>query len=239
MKRNTGAFIVSETATPIFCGSDSMQPEWPNPGIKNHLPLFRAYRIGPALAYNLCRLIQQRGGREKLFDLLDTISITDYIMLCFGEIDCRAHILLQAEKQKRNTKAIAREAAERYFSVIKEVRGMGFNVIVWNVIPSAPDDVNSKINVPSEYLFHGTCSERNRVTREFNSCLKELAADHDIGFLDFFDRLIHDDGSVKLAYYLQDDIHLSQKAMPIVMEALRGVMDIPRDDRRLDNRRMK
>ena len=35
---------------------------------------------------------------------------------------------------------------------------------------------------------------------------------------------MNDDGSVKLEYYSKDDIHLSQKAMPFVLDSLKAVL---------------
>ena len=214
-------YCIGDSHANFFSGSDEMQPEWPGEGIKHFHPFFRAFRIGPVLAYNLCRNNSSTRGREKLMELLSLFPSKSKVMFCFGEIDCRAHIILQAERQKRPVEGVVRTVAERYFSVIKEVRGMGFTPLIWNVIPSAPTDINSKINVPAKYLFHGTREERNDVTRRFNADLKILAIDHDVFFLDFFDKLMNRDGSVKLEYYCQDDIHLAQKAMPIVLEALK------------------
>lgn len=214
-------YCVGDSHANFFSGFDEMQPEWPSDGIKNGHPFFKAFRIGPVLAYNLCRNNSSTRGREKLMELLSQFPPKSNVLFCFGEIDCRAHIVLQVKRQSRTVEAIIKTVADRYFSVVKEVQGMGFTPLIWNVIPSAPTDINSKINVPAKYLFHGTQKERNDVTRRFNAYLKTLAKDRDIFFMDFFDKLMNEDGSVKLEYYCQDDIHLSQRAMPIVLEELK------------------
>lgn len=213
---------IGDSHANFFCGSDEMQPEWPDEGNINYLPMFKAYRIGPVLAYNLCRLNSTTRGRENLFDLLDQLPPGSDIMFCFGEIDCRAHVVLQAESQNRPAKEIVKTVVDRYFSVLCEVKEMGFNVLVWNVIPSAPTDINSRINVPPKFNFYGTCAERNHVTRKFNTYLKTLARNQGIYFLDIFDLLMNGDGTVKLEYFCTDDIHLSQKAMPFVIEKLQA-----------------
>jgi len=87
------------------------------------------------------------------------------------------------------------------------------------VIPSAPTKINDRIIVPPQYLFHGSCEERNRVTRHFNQTLKILADSEGIKFLSLFDQLFQKDGSVNQSYF-SDEIHLSQKAMPLVLESL-------------------
>ncbi len=212
---------IGDSHANFFCGSDDMQPEWPGEGINNYIPIFSSYRIGPVLAYNLCRLGSTTLGREIMLELLGQLPAESDIMFCFGEIDCRAHIVLQAERQNQPAEDVVKAVVDRYFSVIKEVKEMGFNVLVWNVIPSAPTDINSRINVPPKYKFYGTCVQRNDVTRMFNRYLRQLSENQGIFFLDIFERLMNEDGSVKLEYYCKDDIHLSQKAMSFVLEELR------------------
>ncbi len=176
------------------------------------------------LAYNLCEFNTTMRGREKLLQLLEQLQPGSHVMFCFGEIDCRAHIILQSQKQNKPADEIVKKAVERYFSVIRDVREQGFNPLIWNVVPSAPTDINSKIVVPPQYLFHGTSEERNRVTRHFNTYLQDLAESEDIFFLNVFDHFINEDGSVKLEYYC-DEIHLGQQAMPIALKGLKKYMN--------------
>lgn len=216
---------IGDSHTNFFSGTDEMQPEWPAPDIRNRLPLFRSYRIGPVLAYNLCEYGTATRGREKLELLLTSLDPGSQIMLCFGEIDCRAHIILQSKKQKRPIEAIISETVDRYFSMILQIGEMGFQPLVWNVIPSAPTEINDKITVPPQYQFHGSCAERNHVTRIFNQTLKTLAESARIHFLSIYERLFLEDGSVNLSYF-SDEIHLSQKAMPLVLESLSRLFQI-------------
>ncbi|MBU3915657.1 hypothetical protein KKA14_09000 [bacterium] len=215
---------VGDSHTNFFSGYDAPQPEWPGEGIRNRYDFFRCYRIGPVLAYNLCDVNTTMRGREKLLLLLEQLQSGSHVMFCFGEIDCRAHIVLQSQKQNKPTLEIVKKAVSRYFSVIREVRAMGFHPLIWNVVPSAPSDINAKILLPSQYLFHGTCEERNSVTRQFNTYLKDLAGSENIFFLDVFDYLMNEDGSVKREYY-RDEIHLGQQAMPLVLENIRHYMN--------------
>ncbi len=219
-KKDMVIHCIGDSHANFFCGFDKMQPEWPSDEINNKYSFLNSYRIGPVLAFNLCRNNSSTRGRENLFDLLGQIPLNSNILFCFGEIDCRAHVILQSERQSKPTKEIVKDVVDRYFFVLKEVQSAGYNVLVWNVIPSAPTDINNRINVPPKYLFHGSCSQRNEVTRQFNQYLKELVTKEGMFFLDFFDALMNEDGTVKLEYYCTDDIHLSQKAMPIVLDEL-------------------
>ncbi len=212
---------IGDSHVNFFTGYDSVQIDPESNMIKNKYQFFKIYWIGPVLAYNLCMENTTTKGREKLFELLEYFPAGSNLMFCFGEIDCRAHIIRQAEKQEREPEDIVKNVVDRYFSVLKEVREAGYNVIVWNVIPSAPNDINSRLNMSKEYLFHGTWEERNAVTRQFNKRLKLLIKkEGDMFFLDFFDKLMNSDGTVKTEYYCKDDIHISQEAMPIVLEEL-------------------
>ncbi len=212
---------IGDSHVNFFNGYDKAQVDPETNMIKSKYPFFKTYWIGPVLAYNLCRKNTTTKGREKLFLLLEYIPKGSNLMFCFGEIDCRAHIVLQAEKQGREPSEIVKNVVDRYFKVLKEVQDMGYKIIVWNVIPSAPTDVNTWISVSDEYLFHGTCQERNHVTKLFNTYLKSLVEPEGMFFLDFFDKLMNEDGSVKTEYYCKDDIHISQKVMPIVLDLLK------------------
>ncbi len=159
---------VGDSHANFFSGYDEPQPEWPGDGIKHKYDIFRCYRIGPVLAYNLCEVNTTMRGREKLLQLLELLQPGSHIMFCFGEIDCRAHIVLQSQKQNKPAEKIVKKAVERYFSVIREVKEMGFNPLIWNVVPSAPNDISSNTVVPPAYTFNRTCEARNRVTRKFH-----------------------------------------------------------------------
>jgi len=213
---------VGDSHANFFSGYDEMQPEWPAPDIKNRIPQLRSYRIGPVLAYRLCEYGTTYRGREKLEQLLDCLSPGDHLMFCFGEIDCRAHVLIQAERQQRPAEEIISNIVERYLSAIMRVKGRGYRPLLWNVIPSAPTDINERIVVPPQYLFQGSCEERNRITRIFNAELQQAAESADIPFINIFNQLLSESGTVARFFYA-DDIHLSQRAMPMALAALSEV----------------
>ncbi len=214
---------VGDSHANFFSGYDTPQPEWPGENIRNRYPFFRSYRLGPVLAYNLCEENTTSRGREKLFQLVTELKPGSYLLFCFGEIDCRAHIHLQSQRQNRTTHAIVTEVVERYFSAIKEVQNLGFYPLVWNVIPSAPSDINDRIQVPPQYLFHGTCQERNDITDIFNRSLDQLCRETNIPFISIFHQLLNPDGTVNKRFYC-DEIHLGQTAMPLVLEKFNQIL---------------
>ena len=140
-------------------------------------------------------------------------------MLCFGEIDCRAHLLKEAELQKREVDSVVKECVERYFSVILEIQHLGYEVLVWNVIPSSRHD-----SIPNrEFPVYGTCLDRNQVTRLFNSYLNDLCSSGGAKFISIFDELVDERGLTRPEYYF-DYIHLSQKAMPFALAKVKEIV---------------
>jgi len=183
------------------------------------IPHFKIYHVGPSLAYNLCKSGTKVMGREKTFGVLENvIPVGSTVMLCFGEIDCRYHILRQAKKQNKDTRTIADDCIGRYFDFIKEIKAKGYEVLVWAVIPSARDyGYRDPI-----YPRLGTCAERNDLTRYFNERLENLLAGESIKFISIFEQLIDGGNITKDQFYIADKVHISQKMMPAAIKELRN-----------------
>lgn len=177
---------------------------------------FVVYRLGPVLAYNLCKNNTTTRGREKLFKVLKReIPKNSHVMFCFGEIDCRAHLLKQAEKQSLSTDEVVQTCVNRYVSVLKEVKKLEYHPLVWNVIPSTILNRNQYHEFPT----YGTFQERNEVTRTFNNYLKIQTQKNNIPFISIEKKLLDEKGSMKLGY-TNDQIHLNQNAMPLAIKAI-------------------
>jgi acetyltransferase-like isoleucine patch superfamily enzyme/GT2 family glycosyltransferase/Tfp pilus assembly protein PilF len=199
--------VIGDSHVVVFSGF-----EVPPQGIDNtgFLPFFRAYRLGPYTAYNA----EKR--REVIESVLERkVAPGDSVMLCFGEIDCRVHLIEQSESQHRPLEDVVTECVTRYAHLFDIKEKYGIRLLVWNAIPSSTENIDS-----GEYSTHGTCRERNEVTRIFNGKLKEECEKRGITFVSVFDRLIDDDGLTKAEYY-SDAVHLSQKAMPVILEEFR------------------
>lgn len=210
-------YCIGDSHASFFSGHDEIQKKWHDEAFQKY-PFFKVYWLGPVLAYNLCKLNTRYKGRELLFFLLsNNIPIGGRVLLCFGEIDCRAHLIKQSKIQKKPLKKIITKCVDRYFSVIKEIKEKGYQVMVWNVIPSVPNV--KKVKNLRDFPYYGTCIERNLVTRYFNNYLKRRCEEENIFFLDVFDELVNNNKETK-EEYLFDGFHLSQKAMPHVLKKL-------------------
>lgn len=144
MKTALATPTVPAAAAPIYClgdshvsffaGADVIQPAWPAPAA-TRLPWFRVLHLGPILAFSLARPNTRERGRERLFAALErTVPPRARVLLCFGEIDCRAHFLKQAARQGRPVEAIVTDCLAAYFHVVQDVQQRGFEVIVYNAI---------------------------------------------------------------------------------------------------------
>ncbi len=216
MSTNNVIYCIGDSHASFFSGNDKIQPVWPDLS-HDSIPAFKSFRLGPVTAYNLCKINSSTKGREKLFSVLDTLLCPSNILLCFGEIDCRVHLLKQSRLQNRSIDDVVKECVERYLSVANEIRNLGHRVIVWAPIASTE---NGNIAEP-EYQAFGTCEERNQLTRVFNLYLEKKTKLNNIGFLSIFESLLDKNDRTRF-YYYSDQVHLSQRAMPKVIRKLKS-----------------
>lgn len=212
---------IGDSHAGFFTGRDSI---FPDNSEARPLPCFKVYHLGPALAYNLPEPNTTTGAREKLWALLDDeVPAGGWVMTVFGEIDCRAHLLRQAEKQSRPIQAVTAACAERYFTVVREIRERGFQVMVYNAIPSLPEKSSWAEGREDEFPAYGSQQERNEAIRFFNGKLRELCDAESVPFLENYDLLVDANGKPQSKYFM-DKIHLAQTAMPLTLERLQALL---------------
>ncbi len=208
-------YIVGDSHTCVFSGEDRIHLPFPVE-VGHGLPGIRSIRVGSVLAYNLVELDTRNQGRQKLFGFLGVIPPRSIVVMNFGEIDCRAHLIKQAELQKRPVAELVDECVGRYTIAIDEVREMGFRVILWGPIASTMLPHDPTLELPS----YGSCKERNHVTDLYTRALKKWADTRHVPFFTVFYDLRNDEGETRGEYYL-DGWHLNQKALPLLMPKLR------------------
>ncbi|MDQ7025246.1 MAG: SGNH/GDSL hydrolase family protein [Anaerolineae bacterium] len=202
-----------------------MPPAWTQRS-DDRLPFFKTFRLGPVLAYNLCQSGTSTLGREKLFEVLEqVVPLGSRVLLVFGEIDCRAHLIRQSQQQNKPIEAIVKHCVDRYFSVALEIRDLGYQVMIWNAPPTTMTDISSEV-----FPTVGSPQERNHVTRLFNQVLDKHCIANDIPFISIFDQIVDEDNQTDMSY-LMDIVHLSQRAMPLAIEELKPLVpEIDFDD---------
>lgn len=211
---NHGITCIGDSHSSFFSGQERIQRTWPKRS-RDRWPFFHSYRIGPALAYNLTRTGTTSRGREKLFEVLhDRVAPGRRVLLCFGEIDCRAHLVKQVRSQQTPPETVAASCVNQYFQVVQEVHALGFQVMVWNVVP--PTLMPSE---QSEFPIIGSFTERMAITRHFNSSLQIRCHQTGIPFVSIFDALLDEQG-LPDARYFPDKIHLGPQAIPLAVRSL-------------------
>jgi len=202
-------YCIGDSHACFFSGYDVIQPGYPEQA-SNKYPFFKGYRLGSVLAYSLPSFNTKEQGREKLLELIQQLPAGAHIMMCFGEVDCRCHLLKQADIQQKPVVEIVDHCVARYFQAIDELTGAGFRVMLWNALPSADSN-----NI--DYPTYGSMEERNRCSMLFNAALKRECDKRGLAFLSIFEKLIKKDLTSRTVYFF-DGLHLGQMAMPMVLE---------------------
>jgi len=208
---------IGDSHVSFFSGTDRLVPAWPERSV-DRLPFFRTYRVGPALAWSLGHPGTTARGREQTEEILRTaVPPGSPVLFLFGEIDCRYHLLKQAEKQGREVSELAGECAEAYSAAATVLAGEGRPVLFCSPPASTPEN---REGAEETFPTAGSGAKRNAATRAFNDRLRERCAERKIPFVDFLDALVGPDGATRMGLY-RDPIHLSQRAMPLALAALR------------------
>lgn len=209
---------IGDSHVSVFSGQDEMPPIWnTNFRSRDITPYFKTYRIGPATAYQSYSKIP----------IIENIIIqspinkeTDSILFCFGEVDIRAHLILQSYTQDKTIETLVKECVDRYIQTILYFKNNGFNVLVWGPIASCSD-----IKPYTTGPCYGTELERNDTTRLFNNYLEELCNKNEITFLSIFKKMLFEDGKTNPLYLDNWDgchIHLIMTAYDLIMNEFKN-----------------
>ena len=224
-------YIIGDSHVSIFSGVDTgldgkihIQPEYgycyilengiiatlrPRNNFINNIPNVCPIKMGSHTAFNLINKI----------DKLNRIIIDykcgcdDIILLCFGEIDIRAHIGF-----KNNINEAIVECVERYTSVLLELKSKGFNVGVFAPYASLPNELTYNVG-----LNYSDSQTRNRITTKFNKELKKSMIKHDMIFKDIHTLMLNDDYSSNHIYF-KDNIHASKEVIPFIVDDLKDLL---------------
>ena len=172
---------------------------------------FRSFSLGPVIAYNFFE-----HHYPTMIQIMNNLPITekDYVMIAVGEVDCRWHLLAQADKQKRDVTELTHECIDRFFRAHLHLKENGYNVIAWGGHPSTK---NTFGNVPEDPVW-GDCLTRNRVSLAWSDYLEKKSTEANIPFVSIIRDLINVDGITKMEYYI-DYCHLDpKKLLPSVIE---------------------
>ncbi len=204
---------IGDSHASFFSGYDYIQDCYPAIS-PNKYPQLKAYRLGAVLAYNLAKEGTTEQGHEKLQQLLGELNKGDELLLCFGEIDNRCHLVKQADLQKKTLEEIAVTCVASYFKAVDEIADKGFTCMIFGALPSC------NTHNP-DYPTYGTMEQRNRSTWFFNEALRRECEKRGIVFIDLFSHLTRDNRT-KVNYFF-DGVHLGQIAFPFFLKEISGI----------------
>jgi hypothetical protein len=226
-------YIIGDSHVSVFSGTDKtynglrhIQPEFGTcytlsqgklraniNRFEQKIPFFCPIKIGSYTAYNS---FDKMNKIEQVI-LEYNIKKEDYIFLCFGEIDIRNHIGFQSEKQNISLKKSIEICVDKYMNTIMYLKGKNYNVSVYSPPASS---IGWAENIKNDYK---NVKVRNLMTLYFNKYLKLKCSEHGILVLGIAEKMILQDGTTEPSF-IMDDIHLSQKTMPLILEEFKEII---------------
>jgi hypothetical protein len=174
--------------------------------------IYYCQRLGPCTAYNF---FWNPEYYPKVLDFLETSEFRkDTICLLLGEIDCRLHIGLNAEKMSKPIDECIEEVIDRYILCLLDLKHRGYKVLIMAVQPASTCAPSTVPDSPA----HGLYQDRNRITREFNRLLERKARIHGFLFCSIFDFLMLDEVTPK-SHIFMDYVHLRGSVVRPIFDA--------------------
>jgi len=216
-------YIIGDSHVSVFSGTDKgtdglrhIQPEFgtcytisegslreKHNVFEQRIPNFCPIKIGSNTAYNSFNKLPiiERAIEEY------EVKETDYIFLCFGEIDIRNHIGEKSEELNISITDSIRICVDRYMKTVLYLKNKAFNIGVYG--PPA-----SSVGYKSTYGYKDVIF-RNKMTIEFNEYLDTKCLENGIPSINICNEMLLVNGKTD-SKFIMDDIHLSQEAMPLL-----------------------
>jgi hypothetical protein len=224
--------IIGDSHSTFWSGHNAIRP---GGGI---FPDVDIYHVGPATAHNLYRV----DGHTSAFFQAIAGSFAPVrerygaAVLCFGEIDCRAHVVRHAIVTGRRIEDAVQDTVRNYIHFIDWfARTFAIPIVVWGPGPST--GIRTRSFDPG-FPCTGTTVERNFATLTFNEMMESWVRKRSgIAFGTIFHDLVTADGGTREdAHY--DGCHIDIRHIDVavrrLVEALTaaGMNDIPHAFRR-------
>jgi hypothetical protein len=208
---DTRLVAVGDSHCRFWSGNDSVTEADRIPGIIT-------CHVGPGLAWTLIEdAARTRSGRsvKRILRDLAAQAYGGWVLLCFGEIDLRAHVLKHAAEL--GLRASIERLIDRYLAFVVEARRIHPRIALWGPGASLPAGTPDNPDFPAI----GSETERNEATVMFTALLEDRARRIGVPFLSLLPLLIDERGGTRREL-LYDGCHISQSLMP---EARRLVAD--------------
>ena len=120
----------------------------------------------------------------------------DKIIVVFGEIDVREHIVDQAKKQNRTTDELVDDTA---FSFVEYISSLCYDISILSVPPTGDGD--------DDKVFRGTYEERKHITERLNARYEYYCGRFNVPFVNVYKYLVDENGDRRKELVV-DQVHL-------------------------------
>ena len=221
-------YIIGDSHVSVFSGTDTthdglrhIQPEFgtcytlSQGQLRQHVNRFEQrishfcpIKTGSNTAYNSFNKL------PRIEQAISEYGVTkdDYVFLSFGEIDIRNHIGFNVKTTLEET---IKNCVDRYMETVLYLKNKDINIGVY-----APPCSSIGNKTPIDY---GDVILRNKMTMIFNEYLTHKCNENDIPIKNIASLMILPDGTTDESY-IMDDIHLSQKAMPLLLKEFSDII---------------
>lgn len=186
----------------------------------SQLPGVEVAHLGPALAYTLPMRSSLDAGAKLLAYVQAQPDRYDAVMLSFGEIDARAHVVKQAAWRNLRLSQVVDELVDHYARYVTQlIEATGLPVFLWGPVGSMPDAIDF---YNPEYPVVGRERERNQATRLISRGLTaRVASIPGAHHIPICEQLIDEDLCTRSEYY-EDGVHLNRKGMHLAFKQIRS-----------------
>lgn len=170
-----------------------------HPGTKYAVhDVFVSHSMGAGTAYKF-----EQNYYQATLEQLERYKPTkdDFVLLCSGEIDCRIHIIKKHLELSIDIDTLICNTFDSIFRCYRDLRGRGYNCIVWGPHPTRKLETNTPDFVQGDQFI------RNSVCRTYNQLMHDMCYAHGFIFGTLYNHIIKEDYDVEDKYFI-DDIHL-------------------------------
>jgi len=208
--------LVAGDSHSIILGNNVVSTD---PSKVSRFPGVEVLHLGPALAYTLPLPSSLNAGPRLIEHIAARPDEYDSLMLCFGEIDARAHLVKQAVLHGLSLRAAVDQLVDHYFRFIDElVQRFGLAVFVWGPVGTMPDHIDF---YNPDYPTVGTEQERNQATVLLHRALAARCETHaHAHYVSIAPQLVGPDLRTAAVYY-EDGVHLNRKGLSLALVEIR------------------
>ncbi len=185
------------------------------PELNREHKFLHLWHMGSSLAYSLAD--KTHGARITFESWIKEVPKNCRLVLHFGEIDCRNHIVKQAHDNKESIIEVAKDCAIRYATFIDDLVSRGFDVGIIGPHPLFRLDVEQEDVMIDKNYQTGFYDEILIASGAFNDCLQELSEMGKFKFTTMFWWMLATRRNLDVDNYFPDYWHLSKDLYPMAL----------------------